>query len=393
MPRARKENRSGTITKLKGNRSKPYYVQVTVDGQRKSGGTFATMEEASRALRALTVDIDNGKYCEPSKMALAEWMTTWLAEYCIDIKSSTKTQYDAYIRNHIVPALGKVKLFQLSPHQVQQFVNRLQSARKGNEKPLSPKTVKNIHGCLSAALKQAQAIRYIKENPAAGCKLPKKDDESSIEQIKPLDAQEIQTFMEAIKGTRFEAVYLFALNTGLRMSEILGLQWERVDFKTGELVIDRQLAMVRRAGERRRITPTKTRNKRTIIAPRSVLALLAIQRKRQTGWKLAAGTAFENADNLVFTDEIGQSLSHQSIEHEFRRMADRNGLQGHVFHDLRHTFAVELLRAGTDVETVSKWLGHYDPGFTLRVYADMTPDMRRAAADRLQEIIDNRKQA
>ena len=71
-------------------------------------------------------------------------------------------------------------------------------------------------------------------------------------------------------------------------------------------------------------------------------------------------------------------------------MADRNNLKGHVIHDLRHTFAVELLRAGTDVETVSKWLGHYDPGFTLRVYADMTPDMRRAAADTLQAIIEKR---
>ena len=99
------------------------------------------------------------------------------------------------------------------------------------------------------------------------------------------------------------------------------------------------------------------------IAPRSVLALLTAQRKRQSEWKLAAGSAFQNTDNLVFTDEIGDSLSHQSIEHEFRRMADRNNLKGHVIHDLRHTFAVELLRAGTDVETVSKWLGHYDPGY------------------------------
>ena len=126
------------------------------------------------------------------------------------------------------------------------------------------------------------------------------------------------------------------------------------------------------------------------IAPRSVLALLTAQRKRQSEWKLAAGSAFQNTDNLVYTDEIGDSLSHQSIEHEFRRMADRNNLKGHVIHDLRHTFAVELLRAGTDVETVSKWLGHYDPGFTLRVYADMTPDMRRAAADTLQAIIEKR---
>ena len=188
-------------------------------------------------------------------------------------------------------------------------------------------------------------------------------------------------------------IYQFALNTGMRLSEILGLQWDRVDLTTGEIVIDRQLAILRKAGERRRITPTKTRNRRTIIAPPSVLSLLKEQKAAQLRWKIAAGAVWNNADNLVFTDETGNSLPHASIEHEFRKITDRVKLNSHRFHDLRHTFAVEMLRAGTDIETVSKWLGHFDPGFTLRVYADMTPDMRRAAADKLEAIIALRKQA
>lgn len=158
-------------------------------------------------------------------------------------------------------------------------------------------------------------------------------------------------------------------------------------------MIDRQLALARRKGDPRRITATKTRNKRTLIAPRSLIDLLQTQQKQQKWWRLAAGSAWSNPDNLVFTDEIGNSISHYSIEHQFRRLADTAGLSKHRFHDLRHTFAVEMLRAGTDIETISKWLGHYDPRFTLSVYADMTPDMKQAAADRLQAIIENRKQA
>lgn len=388
MPRGRKENHSGSISYLAG-RAKPYRVQVTVHGIRKSGGYYATMEEASKALRALTVSIDEGKYVEPSRMTLVEWLQIWLTDYCVDIKTSTKIQYEAYVANHIAPALGRVKLANLQPHQVQSFVNRLQRSAHagGKDKPLSPKTIKNVHGCLSSALKQAQQIRYIKDNPATGCKLPKRDDEASVDSIKPLSGEEIATLTEAIKGKPYELIYLFALNTGMRLSEILGLQWQRVNLKTGEIVIDRQLAVSRRAGDPRRITPTKTRNKRTIIAPRSVLALLERQQKMQLTWRLAAGPVWDNPDNLVFTDEIGTSISHSSIEHRFRTLADRAGLQGHVFHDLRHTFAVEMLRAGTDIETISKWLGHFDPGFTLRVYADVTPDMRQAAADRLEALI------
>ena len=70
-------------------------------------------------------------------------------------------------------------------------------------------------------------------------------------------------------------------------------------------------------------------------------------------------------------------------------MADA-GMPGHTFHHLRHTFAVEMLRAGVDVETISSVLGHRDPGFTLRVYADFTPDLRQNAALKLQEIMDRR---
>ncbi len=395
MPRKRNQNGSGTITYFPG-RAKPYRVQVTVNGQRKSGGYYSSSDEASKALRALTVSIDENKYVEPSKMTISEWLKIWLNEYCIDIKSSTKVQYEAYIKNHIEPALGKVKLSALQPHQVQSFVNHLKGKKAASgdkKKTLSPKTIKNIHGCLSSALKQAQQIRYIKENPATGCKLPKRDDESSIDTIKPFDEQEIKQFIAAIKGHRYEAIYIFALNSGMRLSEILGLQWNRINFKTGEIVIDRQLAISRHAGDPRRITPTKTRNKRTIIAPPSVLELLKYQKQMQSWYKVSAKSAWDNKDNLVFTDEIGNSISHSKIEHQFKSIAEKAGLSKHVFHDLRHTFAVDMLRAGTDIETVSKWLGHYDPGFTLRVYADMTPDMRRAAAARLQEIIESRMQA
>ena len=179
----------------------------------------------------------------------------------------------------------------------------------------------------------------------------------------------------------------------MRLSEILGLQWDRINFNTGDIIIDRQLAILRKKGDTRRITPTKTRNKRTIIAPKLMLDLLRDQQTQQAEWKKAAGSAWDNSLNLVFTSEAGESIPHSSIEHQFRSIAKKANLEHHVFHDLRHTFAVELLRAGTDIETISKWLGHYDPGFTLKVYADMTPDMRRAASFRLQMIMEERLNA
>lgn len=390
MPKGRKENGSGTIGYFPG-RSKPYRVQVTVNGQRKSGGYYATMDEASKALRKLTVDIDEHRYIESNNITVAEWLKIWLDEYCVDIKESTRIMYASYIRNHIAPGIGRVKLKALQPHHVQTLINHLTRAAHGS-KPLSPKTVKNIHGCLSAALAQAVQSRYIRENPATGCKLPRRDDEASVEGIRPFDEKEIRILLSAIRESRFESVILIGLYTGLRLSEILGLQWERVNLKSGEIVIDRQLTMLRKKGDTRRIAPTKTRNKRTIIAPAAVLDIIQRQKDAQSQWNKENGDVWRNPDHLVFTDEVGNSLAHASVEHEFKRILSREGLEHHVFHDLRHTFAVEMLRAGTDIETIAKLLGHYDPGFTLRVYADSTPDMRRAAADRLQALIESRQE-
>lgn len=390
MAKGRSSNGNGNIVTHKG-RPKPYQVQYTLDGQRRSGGYFATMEEANRALRAITSGIDAGTHIEPSKMTLASWSEIWLKEYTMDTKSSTLAQYEAYFRNHINPILGKMKLSDIQPHDVQKLINHLQRASNGS-KPLAYKTVKNVHGALSTCLKQAVTLKYIRDNPATGCKLPRKDTDTKPDMM-PLDSEQIRTFQKALHGHKYERFFLFLLNTGVRLSEAIGLQWSKVDFKTGKVKIDGQIGTIRKAGEQRTRTATKKRNVRVFIAPASVLELLKDQRTDQLRARLAAGKLWNNTDDLVFTTELGNSLPHRTVESAFESIVNSCGLEGHRVHDLRHTFAVEAIRAGVDYETISKHLGHADPGFTLRVYADVTDDMRKDAAEKLQRLYDLRDAA
>ena len=181
MGRKRANNGSGTIARHKG-RQKEYQVLFFVDGKRKSGGYYKTYAEASKVLRDLATTVDKGEYIEPQKMLVSDWLQIWVDEYCCDIKESTKLQYRGYIRNHINPCLGKTGLCSLQPHMIQSFVNRLEYQGKKSGKELSYKTRKNIHGCLSAALERAVKIKYLKENPASGCTIPR-DDEDSRNQI------------------------------------------------------------------------------------------------------------------------------------------------------------------------------------------------------------------
>ena len=389
MPRGRSNNGSGTIIQHKG-RTKEYQIVFTVDGKRKSGGYYKTRAEASAALRDYTTSVDKGEYIEPQKMPLSEWLKVWVDEYCCDIKESTKIQYRGYIKNHINPTLGNICLCNLQPHMIQRFINHLEYQGKKKAQKISYKTRKNVHGCLSAALERAVKIRYLKENPASGCTIPRDDEDVRNQVVSPLNTAQIILFTKEIKGARFERVYLVALYTGMRLSEILGLQWDRVNFETGELVVSKQLAMKREKVSPRKLTSPKSRKVRTIVVPQTAIDILRAEQKTQYQNRLKAGTEWDNELNLVFTDEFGNSLPHASIEHEFKKIMVRIKLPEHRFHDLRHTFATEAIRAGVDVETVSKTLGHFSVGFTLDVYGHVTQEMKEEAARRIQESINRR---
>ena len=220
--------------------------------------------------------------------------------------------------------------------------------------------------------------------------IPREDDETRSQIINPLNSAQIIQFTKEIKGTNFESIYIIALYTGMRLSEILGLQWDRVNFETGELLISKQLAMLREKGDKRRLVAPKSRRVRSIIVPKAAIDQLHAQMKAQYQSRLIAGEYWNNEMNLVFTNEFGGPIPHASVEHEFKKVVTRLNLPNCRFHDLRHTFATEAIRAGVDVETVSKMLGHFSVGFTLDVYGHVTQEMKFEAAKRIQYAIENR---
>ena len=203
---------------------------------------------------------------------------------------------------------------------------------------MSYKTRKNIHGCLSSALAKAVEIRYLRENPATGCAIPRSDEEVNNQVISPLNTAQINQFTQAIKGSRFERIYLIALYTGMRMSEIMGLQWDRVNLETGGVVVSKQLTMKRSKGSTRKLISTKTRKVRDFIMPETAVNVLRSQQKTQYEYRLKNGPEWNNEMNLVFTDEFGNSLPHASIEHEFKTIMQSINLPERRFHDLRHPY-------------------------------------------------------
>ncbi len=167
---------------------------------------------------------------------LAEWNDKWLNIYCKSIKQTTKEAYISNIKNHINRVLGNMKLSDISREDVQLFLNSLQLGI-GLEKPLTPKSIKNIHGILHKSLDAAVDNGYIIANPAKKNDLPKigKSD------VHALSVEEIKKFLIAIKDSKMEYLFKITLFTGMRAGEIIGLTWDCINFEEGYISLYRQL--------------------------------------------------------------------------------------------------------------------------------------------------------
>lgn len=336
--------------------------------------TGKTQKEVREKMQAAAVAVNSGTYTAPSRLTVGGWLDVWLKDYLGGVKPNTVRTYTLAVKNHIKPALGAVKLADLHPHTVQGFINGLDS--------LSAASVRLVYRILYQALGKAVELDYLPKNQAAGCVLPKVEQK----EINPLDDEQATALLGAAKGGELEQIITVDLFTGLRLSELLGLTWDVVDFKKGTITINKQLARPEHRKDSPFITP-KSGKSRTITPAPSVLAALKRQKIRQAEARLKAGPLWDNAHGLIFTDEIGGPLKQPCVERSFHAVLDAAGLKGVRFHDLRHTYAVNAIRAGDDIKTIQGNLGHASAAFTLDRYGHFTERMKQDSAARMESFM------
>ena len=387
MPRksTRGAKGGGSIRKRSNGVWEGRYTYTDEFGIRKNGSVYSKSQaECQKKLNAALAATDNQEQVvKPSKQTLESWLDTWMTDYCQTLKPMTQEDYRRKAERYIIPTIGAATLSKLTPMQVQRWVNQLS---KGTEvqKPLAAKTVKNIHGILHSALKQAVLIGLLKSNPADNAKLPK----LKKPELKPLMDEDVSNFLKAIKGHRYEYAYLVDLFTGLRQSELLGLKWEDVDWEGERLTVRRQLQKEKgRGGKYYFVDETKNGKDRIVPLAPSVIKALRSQQAKQTRWQLSAGELWCNEHDLIFTDEIGQHLSHRSVYHHFKKIVTAIGCPEARFHDLRHSCAILELQAGVPVKSVQEQLGHYSSAFTMDVYAAVSETMMEDTRNKLEKII------
>ena len=320
----KRANGEGTIRKRADG---SWEARYCADGKRHSvyGRTQA---EVRKKLTEVSVTIDHGDYREDSGLTFGQWLTMWHRDYLGNVKLGTADTYEMQIRVHIVPTLGDVKLSALRTPMIQCLYN------KKREEGLSPKSIKNIHGCLHKALDVAVRIGYLSKNPSSNCILPR------IEQaeIHPLDTPELSKLLAFLKGHEYEALIVTAIFTGLRSGELLGLTWDSVDFENGLIRVTKQLAQPRKKGEVFRFATPKNSKPRTIAPAPTVFQVMKKHKEEQEAQRKAVGPACDDGGlhNLVFTHPDGSYMSQPTVWKILQKVLEGAGLESHRFHDLRH---------------------------------------------------------
>ena len=349
-------------------------------GKQKQHSVYGkTQAEARKKLDQAKAAVDAGTYIEPSKLTVGAWLDIWLAEYCVHVKQSTRDSYDKQIRVHIKPALAATKLSALAAPQIQQFYNAMKA------EGLSPKTIRNCHGVLHKALDQALKLGYIRVNPSNASVMPRLE---KAHQINPLDSMQLKLFLDAIQGHPQERLFIVDVFTGMRLSEIIGLTWDCIDFDEGSVTIYRQWQRLAKKKGAHEFVPPKNDKRRTIFPAPFVMEMLLEQRREQRKMRLQAGADWHNEENFVFTNEHGIPINDRTLYNQFKTVVKSIGLPDRRFHDLRHTYATTALRNGDSPKDVSETLGHATVSFTLDVYGHVTDEMKKRSADRMQAFID-----
>jgi integrase len=277
----------------------------------------------------------------------------------LGVKPGTLSDYESYLRVHIVPHFGTQALQEITIDDVEDFIAT--KRREGK----AVKSVRNYLGLMSAIFALAVKRGWCTTNPVSAVDKPRDSHDRDIRYLSP---QELDALLAATpddeRGRLERTLYLTAAMTGLRRGELLALRWQDVDFGVG-------VVRVRRTFSRGHFGTPKSRksNRAVPLAERVVTALKDLKERSR----------FVDEVDLVFAHpQTGSVLDPSKVRKRFQVAVRAAGLKPIRFHDLRHSFATGMASVGAPLRAVQEWMGHTDQRTTM-IYSHFAPDLTQGA--------------
>jgi integrase len=350
-------------------------------------------------LTELQSNSDQGIPAEATGWTVGKYLAHWLETTVRpNRKPATYENYAVMVNLYIVPALGSKRLGKLTAAEVRVFLRKLENtclcckndrdARRPEAKRRccavgaccgsrpSTRLVQLVHAVLRSALQAAVREELVRRNVAMLVQVttPKYGIDRG------LTVDQARALLDAAAGHRLYALVVLALYLGLRRGELLGLQWSDIDPARGTLTVRRTLQ--RTDGALRMVTPKSDTSERTLPLLGLVADALDAHRRVQEAERRAAGARWAETGH-VFITRIGTAIEPGNLRRFWRPLATAAGLDGTVFHGLRHTCVTLLLDLGAAPHTVRDIAGHSAIEVTMTIYAHTSMEEKKRALGRL----------
>ena len=390
MADQRRDRGSGSIRKISDKEyiARMRYYSTAAGKTRNKTKKCASEAEANRVLKAWAKELAQETYVDVKKESVQTFMTNWLELYKKpDLKPTSYDRLEYTLQHYIYPRIGQLQMGAISADTIQIMINMM------SNDGLAFSTIKKVYDALNACFKWGVAGRKLQFNPMDAVTIPgaARQKKRAANKRKPLvkfftQVQQDDLIAAAVakypNGTpiyRYGYAIPLLLNTGMRLGELLGLQWKRdVDLDNRIITIENSLVVVKNRDD-------NSSSKFVLLQQDSVKSEAG---ERKIYLNNEALDAMQHLYELTgqFTNVIsssqGKPIHPSEIQREFTTIKKRAGIPsdpGLGVHALRHSFATNLFRSHIDPKIISTLLGHSDIGVTMNIYAHVLEDQKQDA--------------
>lgn len=364
---------------------------------KKTKTIHGTKKDAEIELAKFVADVQNGLVIEGKSLKFSEFTEIWKRDYgSKELAPSTYKRYCRMLETRILPYFGHFYINKIKPTDIMQFYDLLsrdtQLVRKKSNngkktlKPLSGKTILEHHRLIRAMLHKAIYWQLIVSNPAERVQPPKAmklkrryyDDEQCkflLEHLEQLNADNI----------KYKVAIIITIFTGVRLGELMGLEWDDIDFRNGIISINKASQYLAEKGVFTKDPKTES-SVREVAIPTFVISLLEEYKLWYEEQKSLYGELWHDS-NRLFVQADGKPMHPDTISKWFVKFVGNIGLPVINFHGLRHTNATLLISQNIDIAVVAARLGHAQITTTLNFYVHPVISHNKVAGNVLQNLL------